>query len=128
MNIYLAAPWVCREDAQAARVQFEAAGIHVTSHWITRHVNPGANENPATLAAEAIEDVADLHAADAFVLLAFAKSEGKACELGMAIERGLRTIIVGWGDNFHCMNVFYYLPTSEHVATVQEAINALHRA
>lgn len=129
LKIYVAAPFVHRTDAAAAKAKFEAAGFEVTSRWITEDLgltndDVGKPEFDAILQRTAIQDVEDVIAADVFVLLNLAKSEGKATEFGFAYGLGISTIIVGQRAG----NVFYLLPNVFRVDTVEEVITAIREA
>ncbi len=117
-RVYIAAPWVCKEQAFAAQQQFEEAGYTVMSHWITMHED---TDVPVNLKDQACEDLADLVLSDVFVILNLAKSEGKAFEFGVAAALEYPTIVVSSVEDLS-RNVFYHLPTVERVDTVAQAI------
>ena len=122
MKVYLAAPWVTKAAMAAVQDQWEAAGFEVVSRWIKKHPAEDDSKTEYDLAREAAEDVADLWKASTFVIYNTAKSEGKACELGMALERGMGRIVLV-GDRHG--NVFYHLPMVEQVFSTDEAIALL---
>jgi nucleoside 2-deoxyribosyltransferase len=124
MTIYLAGPWKHRDEVRAVRDQIQAAGITVHSRWIDFE-SDGVNENdPARLALEAQNDVADLMFAEALVVLNYPEpSEGKACETGMALILGIPVISVRAGRN-----VFLNLPQVRRVDTVEAAIEILAKS
>lgn len=130
MRCYIAAPWVNKSEALAAKQLFEAAGLEITSHWITRDSSELAEPlfgNPANedyLCNEAVEDVEDIVQSDVFVILNLAKSEGKATELGFAYALGLPVILVGQRDT----NIFYFLPSIFRADTVEDAIKGILEA
>jgi nucleoside 2-deoxyribosyltransferase len=117
MNIYLAAPWKRKLDAQLAADALEAAGHTITSRWLDYY---GDTDDPEELAAEAINDIEDIDAADVFVLLNLEPSEGKAVETGLALAEGLQILGVGQPSN-----VFHHLPEIQWVSTLAEAIDVL---
>lgn len=112
--VYLAAPWVHRAEARQAREKLTAAGYDVNSRWLD------VDEATTSPEAEAINDMVDIISSDALVVLNLAKSEGKACETGMAIVAGIPVISVGVGHN-----IFLKLPTVRRVETLHEAITIL---
>lgn len=134
LKVYIAAPWIKKADAFAAKGLFELAGIEVTSRWITRETpqevsdryNAGeCNESDERhLIEEAINDVEDVVASDVFVILNLEKSEGKATEFGMAYSLGIPTILVGPRTR----NIFYYLPNVFRADTVEQAIAGILEA
>ena len=95
MKVYIAAPWVNKEDAKAARDQFVVAGIEVTSRWLdypdnsTSEAYIGQPTDHGILKQEAVNDIEDIINANGMVILQLAKSEGKAFEQGLLL--GLST-------------------------------------
>lgn len=114
MRVYLAAPWSHRADARAARDRIQAAGHIVNDRWLD------VDETTTTEAQEAEHDVMDLMMSEALIVLNLAKSEGKACETGMALMAGLPVISVGQGSN-----IFLKLAQVHRVETLHEAITVL---
>jgi len=117
LKIYLAAPWVHRAEAKTAADQFEAAGIRIVSHWITKHLDSaaagGLDKSLDVLHTEADEDISDILDADGMVVLQLAKSEGKAFEQGyyaclndMAEKDHKIVLVTPYGERG---NVFQYL-------------------
>lgn len=129
LKVYIAAPWVNKADALDAQRKFEAAGLEVTAHWITRDSSELTEpiyspENEDYLISEAIEDVEDIVKSDIFVILNLDMSEGKATEFGFAYGMGIPTILVGARDR----NIFYYLPNVFRADTVDDAITGILEA
>lgn len=120
MTVYLAGPWSCKPEVRAARAQFEAAGITVLSDWIDHH--PDGTVEPAELRRQAYKDLAQIHITDAFVVLNLEVSEGKASEFMFAYCHQIPCISVG-----PTPNLFHHMAKVIHVATVEEAINAVHQ-
>jgi nucleoside 2-deoxyribosyltransferase len=114
MRVYLAAPWIHRAEARQAREKLTAAGYDVNSRWLD------VDETTTSPEVEAVNDMTDILSSDALVVLNLAKSEGKACETGMAIVAGMPVISVGDGHN-----IFLKLPTVRRVETLHEAITIL---
>jgi nucleoside 2-deoxyribosyltransferase len=119
VKVYVAAPWVCRREARVAAEALEADGFTVVSRWLYLH---GDSKDAEILAREAQNDVDDLDASDALVLLNLEKSEGKAVETGLALATGKPVIVVGARSN-----IFHWLPRVQIVNTVQEAAERLRR-
>jgi nucleoside 2-deoxyribosyltransferase len=94
------------------------AGIEVTSRWIDEHK---LETDHRILRLEAEHDLEDIRQAEWFILLNSQKrgeeTTGKAVELGYALARGKRIVVVG-----ERTNVFHSLPQIRIVETVDEAI------
>ena len=122
MKVYIAAPWVRREEAKAVGERLVAAGHEVTSRWFTHVGDPndstGVAMDPQEVRRQAIEDIADVYRADALVVLNLEKSEGKAVETGLALSQGLPIISVGKRSN-----IFQSL--AYEVESVDEALEML---
>src|SRR3990167_2826242 len=89
MKIYLAAPWVAKEEARWTAQRLVSAGHKITKPWWEhREVAgyPGPVKGPALdeLIQQAWEDWEGVVSADRVVVLQLAKSEGKAFETGLA--------------------------------------------
>jgi hypothetical protein len=116
-RVYVAAPWVRREEAREAAQQIANAGFEITSRWLTAHAE---TDDPALLAQEAQHDIDDVRLANAIVLLNLEKSEGKAVETGIALA--LRRFVVMIGEP---SNVFHHLPQIKRVSSLDAAIRLL---
>lgn len=114
MRVYLAAPWSHRAEARQARALLIAAGHDVPCRWLD------VDERTTSAVEEAQNDMTDLLTCEAFLVLNLAKSEGKACETGMAIIAELPIISIGIGSN-----IFLNLPRVRRVETLNDAIAAL---
>lgn len=119
MRLYLAAPWVCKQQAAEARTRLDAAGFLVSAPWIDQHED---TTDPAELRRQANSDIRHVRSAEAFVILNLDKSEGKATELGMALAFGIPIVLVGP----RTINIFYHTDAVHQVETLEEAIDALH--
>lgn len=101
MTIYIACPYPERDYAIAVMHALEARGVTVTSRWL---------KAPDDLADEhARKDLADVDACDWLLALnpsAYhnAGTGGRHVELGYAIARGKRVMLVGERSN-----IFHYL-------------------
>lgn len=129
--VYIAAPWVNKAEARAAKEQLEAAGHTTTSRWIDYHpdVEEGHPDYEKMLTEQAIQDLDDLDRADTFVILNLGKSEGKATELGYALAMRTVAVDVGFGAmpeiyliGEKTINIFYHLPEVCQVGSVEELI------
>jgi nucleoside 2-deoxyribosyltransferase len=122
MKVYIAAPWTHKADAARTAAMLEAAGHEVTKRWWEHREVPGYltddHANDGELREQAEEDVQGVCDADVFVLLNYAKSEGKAVETGVAIACGIPIIVVGRRSN-----LFHYLSV-----VVVTSVDALNRA
>lgn len=123
LSVYIASPWVRKDEARSAKDKFEAAGYKVTSHWIDHHSDAELGDPAAEqeLQEQAMEDVEDIVKSDVFIILNLEKSEGKATELGFAYTLGKLIILVGKRER----NIFYYLPEIYQCDSVEEAIEGL---
>lgn len=119
MRIYIAAPWIRKDDAKIVKQQLEQAGFTVTSRWIAFHCDNSAYEHPdGVMQLEAQNNVEDLRNSDALLYMRWEKSEGKATELGIALMLGLKVFVVGGRHD----NVFLHMPEVLVVNTVEQFI------
>jgi nucleoside 2-deoxyribosyltransferase len=117
--VYVAAPWVEREEAQRVATMLRDVGFRVTSRWHALHPD---SDDPIYLEEQAQNDWDDLHDAHAMVLINSQKSEGKAVEQGIAIANGIPIVAIGRKKN----NIFQYLHSCYTcVDTAEEAADAL---
>lgn len=92
------------------------------SRWHDNEFDENVYEAPPeVMALEAERDLEDLAKMDTLVYLNLRKSEGKATELGIAIERGCHVYVIGGKEN----NVFLHSSRVEHVESVEAAIDKL---
>jgi hypothetical protein len=89
--IYVAAPWIHKDQARYAVEFFRSAGLSVSSTWVDV---PDSND-PGYLEKEAMRDWLEIQDAKVLVLLNLSRSEGKAIEIGMALSLGIPIIGVG---------------------------------
>ena|SRR6266436_1864464 len=116
MKIYVAAPWIHKQDAIKAGTQLEAAGHNVTSRWFFHQgdaTDPtGMNSDIVDIIFQAREDITNVLRADCLVVLNLARSEGKAVETGIALANNIPIISVGpRGNIFQTLGV--EVPTLE---------------
>jgi hypothetical protein len=121
MILYIAAPWKHRAHAREVAQQYRDKGHQVVSRW---HDEWGVKSDTGMTVAEkreeAEKDVADVRACQAMVVLNWEKSEGKAVEQGIALERRTPIIVVGAESN-----VFHNLPSVKLVDSFAESLGAL---
>jgi hypothetical protein len=123
MRVYIAAPWIAKDQARDAAAAFEAEGHEITKKWWEHREVPGyltTDADNRELEQQAEEDIQGVITADAFVLLNLSKSEGKAVETGFALGHCRKHILVGEKSN-----LFHYLSDWKQVGTVGEAVEAL---
>jgi nucleoside 2-deoxyribosyltransferase len=135
-RVYVAGPWIHREDAKQLGAQLEELGYTITHKWWNYEGEIDPNVYGTDMAAFesslrkeflhtcAVQDVRGVRTADVVVVLNSAKSEGKAAEQGMAIILGLPIILITPGAK-PSSNVFHYLQNYTEVKTIEEAIEAL---
>ena len=115
MKIYLSACYRRQLEMQGIARELETFGHEITSRWISEepflgeeHRQPVPNR-----ARRAQLNLIDLPQSDC--LIAFTERPpsgpgrgGRHVELGIALTKGLRTIVVGWQENlFHTLVEFY---------------------
>lgn len=120
-KIYIAAPWIDREQLPAIASQFEAQGHTITWKWWQTDDIAEGSSNEAKLEEQALHDLNGVLEAEALVLLNTKKSEGKAVEQGIAIANGTPIIAVG-ERGIESKNVFHYLSVYTWVPTIEEAL------
>lgn len=118
MKVYIAAPWVHRAYAKEVAEIIRHDGHEVTSRW---HDEWGLMPDDFVRTEdetreEAEKDVEDVQKSDAVLVLNIEKSEGKAVEQGIAIDRHIPVIVVG--ERTH---VFHWLKGVTMKQTLSEA-------
>jgi hypothetical protein len=124
MKLYLAAPWVDRNEMPAIAALFEAQGHTITCKWWATPDIPEGENRDADLQACAVIDRDGVRTADVLVVFNTAKSEGKAVEQGIAINMNKPIIAIGKRGEVS-KNVFHYLPLYRWVDSVGSAIATL---
>lgn len=120
MKVYIAAPWTQRLAAKNAAVKFLGAGHIITHRWWNFEAG---DEDHARLRDLALMDLEGVQKADCLVVLNLEKSEGKAVEQGVALERGIPICLVGSRTN-----IFHHLDTDYAMFdTVEEVIDYLEQ-
>ena len=122
-RVYLAGPWLARPLMPAASALFEAAGYQIVTRWWEHADAAGSGEE---LVRQAAADLSGVWNTDAFVLLHYVLSEGKACELGYAIALDKPIIVVTF--NYEGVpNLFHFHPSVRRVSTITDAITQLNQ-
>jgi hypothetical protein len=123
LKVYIAAPWVRKDDARIAAAAFEAAGFTITKRWWEHPEVPGyldagiQRKHFEELRTQAHEDWRGVMDADFLILLNLEKSEGKAVETGLALMYGVPILLIGGPSN-----LFHYLADVIPVDSVADAI------
>jgi nucleoside 2-deoxyribosyltransferase len=124
MTVYIAAPFMRRAEARAARSVLAEHGIESTARWIDTHLEEGIPDDVARN--EALEDLLDVHRAEGFVLLhdgdLAKEGQGKHIEFGFALAKGKLVWLVG-----EPTSIFHYHPNVTCVPTIEDAIWAMRR-
>lgn len=107
MKVYIAAPFGARNLAKWARTILDGYGITSTARWLDLHGDEKIDDEG--LRTEAYEDLRDIEASDALVLLNDAVlaplgQGGKHFETGYAIALGKPVFVIGKPTN-----VFHYI-------------------
>lgn len=122
MKVYVAAPWVRKDDARRFAAKLTAIGIDVTSRWFNHKGSATDSTGIASpideIRHQAHEDIADVRRADMFVVLNLERSEGKAFETAIAYSSSIPIMSVGPRGN-----IFQTL--GAELATEEEAIDFL---
>lgn len=121
MKVYLAAPWVWREEAQKLAEWLAHKGYFVTHDWWNHETSWSDHE---TLAIHAQKDVTAVSVAEVVIVLDYEKSEGKAVEQGIALTLK-KPIILVHKEGVNNLNVFHHLPYYVHVNNYEEMFRAL---
>ena len=123
MKVYVAAAWSERALARIRAEQLARAGHHVTSRWLLDEYSSESHSE----AQRAEWDLEDVDRSDALVLLTMAlgamfSSGGRMVELGYALGRGTKVIVLGPRENIFC-----YLPQVVQCETVDDLLCKLGR-
>jgi nucleoside 2-deoxyribosyltransferase len=121
-DIYIAAPFTRRAEAQAVRARLAELGWVSTARWLDTHLMD--EMDPQVARHEALEDMVDIHRASAFLLLNEAAYRhesrgGMSAELGIALAKGKPVYIVGGPSH-----LFHYHPSVVHLTSLEEMPHA----
>ena len=130
MKIYIAARYSRKEAALTLSQQLSKRGYVITSTWTIEPESPNVqltDVSPGTLERYAIRDVAEIDAADVFLLMSDPPTEahprgGKHVEFGYAYAKGKRCIVYGPQEN-----IFHTLPDITVVSTRTALLDELRR-
>lgn len=127
-DVYVATRWARRAEARETMARLRAAGHHITHDWT--HEDSAEGMEPAAqaehFAACARTDVLGVTQADVLLLLHDPAARGAFVELGIALGREMRVIVVGaLVEDPVNEPIFYWLPWVEHAGTVGEALALL---
>jgi nucleoside 2-deoxyribosyltransferase len=129
LKVYLAAPYQKKEDIRNYAKELRSLGIEVTSRWIDEPDKPNVqlkDVDAAMLRLYAGHDVADVQAADVFVLFTDPTKtiirQGRTVESGLAIAFGMPIVAVG----LEFENIFHYLPQFTHFETWYDVRDKLY--
>lgn len=126
ISAYLAAPYSWKEQIRAHAAQLSDEGWRVTARWV-HEADPGsisfAARDAAQLEEYAIRDLSDIDDAELFVFFSLdpevaTPRGGRHVELGYALARGKRIIVVGPREN-----IFHHLPQVECVGSWREFLD-----
>ena len=126
MLVYLAAPWVDKQQAQEVADILGRQGHCITTRWWEHRDVPGyrtgneTRDELAELAEQAQLDLDGVLGADVFVLLNSQVSEGKAVETGVALCSGMPIIVLGKRSN-----LFHYCDMVEMVNDIDQLLMTL---
>lgn len=126
MRIYLASRFSRKDELRGYAQQLERMGHSVTSRWLYGE-HDVADEYAMTVEEQALfaaHDLMDIEHAD--MLIAFtepahsdASRGGRHVELGYALARQKRVIVIGYRENiFCCLPGVLYLETWQDLVTV----------
>lgn len=124
ISIYIAAPFIRQTEARSKAAELVGMGFTVTSRWVDDDVAAAAEATSDYQAERANIDIADIDAAQYFILLAEhdSRTGGKHFETGYAYATGKNLMIVGRREN-----VFHHLPRLIFAQTWDEAKQRMAR-
>lgn len=109
MRIYLAARFGRQAELREYRSQLQALGHTVLSRWLDE--DPSQETDLSVWRARAVDDLEDIRRCE--VMLSFTDGEpargGRHVETGIAIERGMRLVVIGPVEH-----VFHALAQARH--------------
>lgn len=118
-SVYLSAKFERRGELNGYRSELEAAGVEVTSRWLTDPTPELTDEAWRLLATKDIEDI---HRASGLILFADGRpgGGGRHVEFGVALGLRKRMMVVGEPEN-----LFQSLEAVQIVPTWEEAFKAI---
>lgn len=118
-SIYIAGPFKRREDLFLIREQLAQRHIESTSRWLDSHLSD--YDCPVSvLRQEALEDLLDIHRADAFLLVNPEEwvnegRGGKHIEFGYALAKGRAMYVMGVASS-----IFHHHPNVKVIQDISE--------
>ena len=114
-GVYIAAPFhYGREHAKTVRLELKHRGFFCTSHWIDSHITDSSDES--MLQGEAEQDLYDIGAADALILLNdHPPSVGRSIETGYALALRMPIFLIGPKTS-----VFHHHPLVRQIQDTRE--------
>lgn len=118
-SVYLSARFERRDELNGYRSELEAAGVEVTSRWLTDPTPELTDEAWRLLATK---DVEDIHRASGLILFADGRpgGGGRHVEFGIALGLEKQMIVIGEPEN-----LFHSLQAAQIVATWEDAFKAI---
>jgi|SRR5579864_1666814 len=117
MKVYLAAPYVRKDEITACAEELRAGGVEVTSTWLNEPHKPTTQMHELTHEEHqvyAIQDVKDVRAAKLMVFFADPTGTivrgGRHVEFGIALERRMPIFVIGQQHE----NIFHHMPGVMH--------------
>jgi nucleoside 2-deoxyribosyltransferase len=117
MRVYLAAPYVKKDQINEYAAELRAGGIEVTASWLDEPHKPTTQMQELTHEEHqkyAIQDVKDVQAADILIFFTDPTKTiiraGRHVEFGIAIHRRIPIYVVGEERE----NIFHHLPKVVH--------------
>lgn len=97
VSIYIAAPWVNKQQSRQVRTELEELGHRVTSRWLDEEDSSSMPEDPEYCQRVAKEDLRDIDDAHLFLILTDERPVGGGhhVELGYALAREKHIVVVG---------------------------------
>ncbi len=111
-RVYLSGRFERRAELNGYRVELEAAGVEVTSRWLTDPTPELTDDAWQTLAAKDVEDIRRSASLVLFTEPGTPGGGGRQVEFGVALGLQKRLIIVGEPENlFHRLGLVEVVPT-----------------
>ena len=121
MNIYVAGPWLDREEVKGIADRIAKLGHKITHPWWEHE---GEYDDAPLMKAHAAQDWAGVVNAVMVVVCDFRKSEGKAVEQGIALAYG-KPILMLHKDGVNNLNIFHNLGNYKHFHTEEALLDYL---
>lgn len=123
MKVYVAGPWVMRDEVIPIAERIEGAGYEITHKWWNHE---GSYDDYPLMREFAVLDFEGVRKADVVVVCDFAKSEGKAVEQGIALALG-KPILLVKRKGVDNLNIFHTLPNYYHCPDGDDVLFHLER-